>query len=349
MKTIKLKIILLAFGSVFLTSCTSLLYTSLDVLRPASISFAPEANNLLLVNNSITQPPELGHKTELLNQNTKYVLLSSDSLAIFCLATLKEDMEGKNFFNSIKMLTDSKNQGIDFSTIKKLDPDSVKNLCADAQANVILSLDRIKVNDLLTEFYLPENNSYLSTLELKFETVWTVGYPDKSETSTVLFKDTVYWEAESLNAKTSLSKLPDRQNALIDGALYVGHKSIDRFIPHWDKVDRYFFNSGNKLMKQAMDSVYVKNWKSAILNWKNAIKTTKNNSIIAQAENNIAIAYEIIGNVDMALDYATQSNLTMRKQDFIDIETFMRMTKYIEELKIRQKDIATLKVQLGEE
>jgi len=98
MKTYKLKILILAFGAVFLSSCTSLLYTSLDVLRPAKIAFAPEATNLLLINNTVTQPPELGHKTQLLNERTKYVLLSSDSLPIFCLAALKQELEAKDFF-----------------------------------------------------------------------------------------------------------------------------------------------------------------------------------------------------------------------------------------------------------
>jgi len=27
---------------------------------------------------------------------------------------------------------------------------------------------------------------------------------------------------------------------LVDGALYVGQNSIKRFVPYWDKSDRYF-------------------------------------------------------------------------------------------------------------
>ena len=108
-----------------------------------------------------------------------------------------------------------------------------------------------------------------------------------------------------------MSELPNREDALVDGALNVGQKSVNRFVPYWEKADRYFFNSHNKLMKKGMDSVYVKNWKSAIEYWELAIKKTKSTLTKAHATNNIAIAYEILGDIDKALDYATQSYIRL--------------------------------------
>lgn len=52
MKTFKLKIITLAFGTVFLSSCTKLLYTSLDVLRPVKVAFNSDVNNILIITNT---------------------------------------------------------------------------------------------------------------------------------------------------------------------------------------------------------------------------------------------------------------------------------------------------------
>ncbi|MFA5047196.1 MAG: DUF6340 family protein [Paludibacter sp.] len=348
MKTYKLKIITLAFGAVFLSSCTSLLFTSLDVLRPAKTAFAAEATNLLLLNNTVTQPPELGHKTQLLNERTKYVLLSSDSLPIFCLAALKQELEVKDFFSSVNLLPDSKNTNTDFSVINRLEHDSVKSLCNSTQSNVILSLDQIKVNDDLSEFFIPENGSYLATLELRFETHWSINYPNSPKINTVQFKDTLYWESESYNRHKAVSDLPKRQDALIDGALYVGQHSINRFVPHWEKVDRYFFNPRNRLMRQGMDSVYVKNWKSAINYWEKAKETSHSTWIEAQAENNIAIAYEIIGDIDKALQYATLSFKSFGLLEFTNSETLNRMSEYVGDLTIRKNEIAILKKQLDE-
>jgi len=81
---------------------------------------------------------------------------------------------------------------------------------------------------------------------------------------------------------------------LVDGALYVGQNSIKRFVPYWDKSDRYFFNTSNKYMKQGMDSLYVKNWEAAISIWEKAMDKS-GRSLKAKLSNNIAVAYEITG------------------------------------------------------
>jgi hypothetical protein len=348
MKTQKLKFILLTFGTVFLTSCTSLLYTSLDVLHPAKVVFAPDANNLLIVNNTVNQPANYGHKTELINQNAKSVNISTDSTSLFCLGALSEDMEGKDFFSSVSVIPNSVNKNTDFFSTTDLDEKTVKDLCMANHSNVILSLDKIKVSDDLSESYLIDNTTFLASLELRFESTWSIHYPNKPEVTKIQFNDTVNWESESYYRKETMKGLPNRADALVDGALTVGHNCVNRFVPYWDKVDRYFFNSHNKLMKQGMDSVYVKNWKSAISSWEKVLKTEKRATLKSQAANNIAIGYEILGDMDKALDYAITSLNLLGEQTVIDYESAFRISNYIIELKQRKDEIATLKQQLGE-
>jgi len=324
------------------------MFTGLDVLRPAKMIFDPNANNLLIVNNSITQPAVYGHKTQLYNENAKYVMLSTDSLSLFCLGSLKEELDGKNFFSTVQILPDSRNNGKDFSTITRLSADTVKNLANSYHADVILSLDKIKENDDLSEYYLPESSTYLSTLEVRFETYWTVLYPGKTLQTPVQFKDTVYWESESYYRKKGMNGLPKRADALIDGALYVGQKSVNRFVPYWEKVDRYFFISNNRYIKQGMDSVYVKNWNAAITLWQKAIGKSKNKRTQALALNNIAVAYEILGDIDKALNYATQSYYSFCELTFTDADSCNRLIEYTNDLSQRKNEIELLKKQLGE-
>jgi len=343
-----LKLIFLAFGAVFFTSCNNLLYTTLDVLRPAKVAFNLNANNLLIINNTVTQPANYGHKTQLLNDISKSSTISNDSLPIFCLAALTEDLDSKGFFSSIQLIPNSINKGTDFSNPMELNSDSVNNLSSSHHANVILSLDNIKVIDQQSEFYLLESSTYLSTLELRYETKWSIHYPNNPQTTTLQVNDTAYWESESYIKRNSLNGLPKRTDALIDGALNIGHKSVNQLVPYWDKVDRYFFNPSNKLMKQGMDSVYMKKWKSAINSWQKALISSNNKSINAEAANNIAVAYEIIGDIDNALEYATKSLNLLPEFTTIDYDSRMRLINYIKELIQRKSEIKILKQQLGE-
>jgi len=348
MRAYKLKIISLAFGSIFLNSCSQVLYTSLDVLRPAKVAFAPEANNLLLVNNTVTQPSDYGHKTELINEKAKSITINTDSIALFCLGALTEELKEKDFFGSIQLKTEKENIGKDFTSIVPLNKERVKNLCNSHQVDALLSLDKIEVKDKLSEYYLEESSSYLATLEVMFESYWSIHYPDKKAGTKIQFKDSIYWEAESYSRSKTLREIPERSNALIDGALYVGQNSVKRFIPYWEKVDRYLFNPRNKQMRQGMDSVYVKNWAAAIKHWEIALKKSKSPRIQAKAANNIAIAYEILGDMDKALDYTTQSLYTFGTLSLVDYDSFNRISEYLNELTQRKKDIETLKQQMGE-
>ncbi|NDP21882.1 MAG: hypothetical protein GZ091_12500 [Paludibacter sp.] len=346
MRAFKKIIISLAFGTLF-SSCTSLLYTSLDVLRPAKVAFDINANNLLIVNNTVKQPIDYGHKTQLLNEKQKSVLIATDSLAIFCLGSLTEEMEAKDFFPSVKLIPNSINESVGFESITYIDEDKVKKLCLENNSNVILSLNKIKVNDDLNEYYINETSTYLSALELKFETNWSIHYLNNSKPSSIQFKDTVYWESESYIRRKAMADLPKRADALVDGALSVGQKSISRFVPYWEKVDRYFFYSSKKLMKQGMDSVYVKNWNPAIELWKQALNKTKSERLKAYAANNIAIAYEILGDVDKALEFATISYYSFGQLSLVDYDSYIRISEYVTELAQRKKEMKILKKQLG--
>ena len=348
MKTLNFKHISLIILIVFFTSCSNLLFTSLDVLRPAKVAFSPDANNLLIVNNTVVQPVEYGHTTQLINSKPQKVLVSADSVGIFCVSSLTEEMQTKDFFKNVNSISESINKSTDFLTTQILSPAKVKQLCLSNQSDVVLSLDKIKVLDDLSEYFNSQSNSYLASLEVKVQTDWTIHYLNNSKVSTIQFLDTVYWEAESYQRKNAISQLPERSDALIDAAIMAGKKSIDRFVPHWEKVDRYFYNSPSKIMKAAMDSVYVKNWDSAINLWQTAYNNTKSKLIKSQAANNIAICYEITGNIEKAFEYAAISYYMMDQLSVYDYESYIRTVDYVNELARRKNEIETLKVQLGE-
>jgi len=341
------KFILPVLGIFLFSSCVERLYTSLDVLRPAKVAFATNANNLLVVNNTVVQPSNMGHRLELLNQKTKSVQLEADSLPLFCLGALTEELESKGFFKSVQLVQNSQNPSTNFLTINPLDNDVVDNLCKKYKSNVILSLDKIKVNDDMSQYYLNESNSFLAVFEVRYDSYWSIHYPNSNEVKTIQFKDTIYWENPSYALKNVMKGLPDRMNGVIDGALNVGRKSVGRFLPYWDKVDRYLFLSKNKYIKQGMDSVYVKNWNAAISHWLKAVNS-HSDLTKSYAANNLAVAYEITGEIDKSIEYARIALTTFGNSYLSDNKTYMQIANYLDELTTRKTEIDTLKLQLGE-
>ena len=348
MKTISLKIFGFVLLSIIFNSCTTLLYTNLDVLRPAKVTFSPEIKKVLIVNNTVIQPYDYGHKTQLYNQKPTNLTIATDSLSIFCVGSLTEELIQKEFFSTVELLPNSINNSTDFFYAKYLNADTVKTLCKRYNTDAIISLDRIKVIDKITEYYIQEENKYIADLNVSYETQWSIHTPNEVKFTTTTFKDTVFWESESYQRRKVLNGLPERTNALIDGALYVGQNTVKRMIPYWDKVDRYFFSNESKYIKQGIDSIYVKNWSSAIKSWQTSLKKNLSNITRAKAANNIAVAYEITGNIDKAIEYAQLSIDFFDKSMSSDFDTYIRVKSYLEVLQTRENEIKLLKKQLGE-
>jgi tetratricopeptide (TPR) repeat protein len=347
-KTLQYWLLFIICLFIFQACGTSLLYTSLDVLRPAKFSFDPAATRLLILNNAVPQPPNYGHKTMLLNESVKNVSVNTDSLALFCISALAEKFQDNAFFSDILLDVTPINQHSTFSKLSRIDSLLIIEYSENNDVDVIISLDRIKVNDLLSEDYIYEKPNYLASLELNFETNWSVYYPRRKGSTSLQFRDTLYWEAQSANSKNAFAQLPIREDALIDGALYVGQKTVNRFIPYWEKVDRYFFDSQHKIMRQAMDSIYVKNWREAIRSWENVIDSSKNNWLKAQASNNIAVTYELLEDIDNALKYAHQSYSLLETLSIVNYDYYERIALYYQDLVARKAEIRLLKKQLGE-
>lgn len=324
-----------------LSSCkTQKMFTTLDLLRPAEITFAPGAKNVVIVNNSVVQPYNVGH----LNDNsTVSQTVKFDSAALFCNASLRENLESKEFFNSVNMAQTNQNKTDNFYKINTLDKESVRFLCDLYKADAVISLDHIQTEDKIGQYY--SDFSVVSALDVKVVTTWSVHYPDNTASTFKQFTDEFSWEEESSPS------LPERYDALVDACILTGGNVADRMVPRWEKQERYFYTPKNSLMEQAMDSVERRNWKGAIELWKQAADQSKNNTLKFRASNNIAIAYEILGDLDNAIEYSQQ---TINLYPYITVISFSEnddiygIVQYNEFLKKRKDEVELIKKQLSE-
>lgn len=325
-------------------SCTQKLYTTIDILRPAKVTFSPNMNNALIVNNSIVQPDFLDHLS-VQGEKVEFNNVNTDSLSIFCLAAFYEDISSSEFFNNLSLELNSINKSTDFYTIPTIAESEVKRLLNKHNADFLIALERIKVSDKITDSYDPYGDIYISTLEAIYESNWSICDKKSEKCVKLNFKDSIYWESFSASLKNTRKRLPNREDALIDGALYVGQECVNKFIPYWDKEDRYFYSFSNKHIKAGIDAVYLKKWNEAIDIWKKIFENNANKKTQAAAANNIAIAYEIIGDIDNAILYA-QLSLDLFLETGIGTNA-LDADYYLNSLRQRKAEFELLDEQLG--
>ncbi|MDR2823862.1 MAG: tetratricopeptide repeat protein [Prevotellaceae bacterium] len=348
MKTKKINLwVLLAVSTLFAACHTphNLLYTTIDVLRPAEVIFPTNVNSLLLANNCVTQPENVGHSVSLLNDDTKSVSIRTDSLPMFLLSALNEELGNKGFFADNYLMINTLNAGKDFSKISPLAVSQVKNLAEPTGADAVLALNKLEVVDLLSEGYNMYSEEYVLGLDVVYNSYWTLQFADNQRTQVFIFRDTVYWEASSYNRHQLIDNFPDRYDALVDGALYVGQKMINRLVPYWEENDRYLFDINSSLMQQGMDFVHARDWTGAIPLWQNALEQTDKAKDKALIQSNIAVAQEITGNLDDALISITQAIENYGKGNKKELNTMLDCK---EQLVARLKQQKLLREQIGE-
>ena len=336
---------LIILTALVLTSCaTPRMFTTLDLLRPAVVTFEPGVKNVVIVNNSVVQPYNVGHfNLRVAGGDKKSETLKFDSAALFCNASLREQLESKEFFNQVRMAQTNQNKTDNFYKIAPLDKETIKFLCDLYQADAIISLDHIQTSDIIGDYY--ENYTLLSALDVKVISSWSINYPDNTASSHKQFTDEFSWE------ETSSKNLPERYDALIDACILTGSNVAERLIPRWEKQDRYFFTPNKPLMQQAMDSVEVRNWKSAISLWKQASDQTKSYKTKFHAANNMAIAYEILGDIDNALsacEIAINFYPNIVAVGFKENRDIYETLNYYNFLKKRKEEIDLISKQLSE-
>lgn len=344
MKTLISKRLFLPIATLIFTSCaTPRMFTTLDLLRPAEVTFEAEVKNVLVVNNSAVQPYNVGHYDLRTNEGKKSETLKFDSAALFCTASLRENLEDKEFFNEVKVAQTNQNKTDNFYKITPLDKETVKFLCNLYQTDAIISLDHIQTNDEIGRYF--EDFSIISALDVKINTAWSIHYPNSTPSVHVQFSDDFSWE------EANESNLPNRYDALVDACILTGSNSAERMIPRWEKQDRYFYAPKKPLMQQAMDSVITRNWKSAISLWKQASEQTKSFKTKFQAANNMAIAYEILGDIDNAI---ASSELAINYYPYITIANYnennyiFETLNYYNFLKKRKEELNLISKQLSE-
>ncbi len=305
-------------------STTQLKYTQIDLLRPAKVTFDAKIKKVLVVNDI----PKLD-----------YAKFTGDSIPYFCVASVTENLQMKSFFTSVQLAKENTNGKL------KKDFNLVKSLCKKYDVDAVIALNTI------TSGYDKERNEWAgySIFSVRLHTLWNVYTTDKRVSKELGFTDDFSWEMPF----EDFDKLPKMEDAYIDATILTGANVVERLIPSWEKQDRYFFTSKNKQMKQAMDEVAKKNWNKAIFIW-NEIVTNKSSKPKQKfhAYNNLAISYEILGNInkaifytDKAIDLYSNQSVTGKKE----LKVFEDLLLYKDFLTDRKKEISLLKKQLANE
>lgn len=338
----------LLIGFVFLCSVLSAQqwHTTLDVRRAAKATFPAQINDLLIVNNAISQPDDFGHALILFEKNSseRIDLSNAPLLTLFAVA---EELDKSGLFSSVSVYEKSVASGTFFAS-NSLTKGQTMTLCNEYNSDAVLALDRVVIYDK-KEVYEATDMNFYAYLEVYAVSNWTLSLPSGKFYS-LSHSDTLYWDGFSYNSGIALDELPDRKTALLDVAQFTGVEFAKQYIPQWETVDRYLYSNENEHIVQGLEHFTYQRWQQAVDAWMQAwLESSKQQSnksqrvqvyeTAAYAAANMAVAEEIMGDLKAAVKWAKLSAETFGKIDKAEaLQQQVNMVYYQRQLEQREKE-----------
>ena len=325
--------LILLISVLSLTSCLmieSVRSIQVEVMKPAIFTLPEEYNTVAIFKRDLYQSDTAVIRYIEVSGPQLDTSVHYADLSVYCVDALAETIRKEGYFSEVKNYRDSLNHfwNNGKSTISR------NELVEKTQADLFIFLD----------YFNFKRTAFLRTLGV-FNTYpqlwWTIEV--KNDTAMYVYnqKDTlsyeVYFFPEYFQEKTF------KMNDILKNATeYIAKSFGSKLTPSWMPVERMYYTSNNPAMKMAEKFALQNEWIKAAEVWNRESKN-KNKKIAAKATFNMAVACEMEGKFDLAIDWLIKSYSALPKNND---EHKASCQRYIHVLALRKKEVEKLSKQV---
>lgn len=322
-----------------LTSCETTQWITIKIQKPGQVDIPSSIQNIAVVNNSAVQPDDIGHNNIIYTKDEN-IAVSSDSLNRILTEALTQFMNEEGYFQSVTYYPTPLRENATFLTEEAITPGMLTKIADETQSDAVVSLERLILRS--TQRNSNIGNSLTSeklcvNINANFR-VYLIN--EKKMLPTLAFKDSICWEGVRQGNFFFSDSYPSRYEALKLAALFTADRMTTMLSPYWQDEDRMYYIG---LSKDADAKASQHQWREAALAWGSAYETEKNELKKAKLATNIALANEMLDDVENSLTWAgIASDIFISNQKFEDDRNVYYITLYKQVLEQRIKDFHQL-------
>ncbi len=329
-------LLMLLFAGTALFSCVSTRSLTIEIPEKPKKELPSHIQSLLIIsriNNEKYNDPEADSLQWIFyRQNFDYDTIINDiSVVDTTLKALGDLLYESGRFDIVipenRFLENNNPLGI----ARELSQPEVKTLCDTFKTDGVLSIDYFKTR-VMTSFdksvdFDPYANNYMdyvkAEMKVNYEVLFRIYDPLKQNSiQRRILMDTLSWEGADRTATDLFYRFTPVKNALYEAGITAAIDFAGEISPVWRTETRRIYISGDDYLKKAATLVDSNQWEEAIKLWKNSLETAKSAAVKSKTEYNLALAYEISGDVDAAIEWALKSYETMFRTityDYLEI------------------------------
>ncbi len=216
----------------------------------------------------------------------------------------------------------------------EMDWDEVKELCETYKTDAVLSMDYYKTTvntDYNREtYYEPLSDNIITAavaeMNINYEIMFRIYDPVQEKVLLrELVRDTLYWEDVDLSPSRLFADFTTVKQALSEAGIAAALDFSDMISTQWRRESRKYFSSGPSDLEHGANLAKNGEWEAAIAVWKELEERSESKSIKSKIQYNIALGYEILGDIDQAISWGVKSYETMfRQQTYYYLETLQK-------------------------
>ena len=306
--------------------------TQIEIMKPAIVNFPENINSVALINSVSNskddQPFKYSNQLSYTRDSESDTTIKYRALSNACIDALAWELKKEGYFSNVINYHDSLSI-VNPSDKKLFDPE---RLFQQTKSDLCIFLDRFSFDiEKFKDFEAVTNKVSLS---------WTIVYKKDTLTYTYKQRDTLTFVAADFTP--GLADNMKLKMVVNNSSTFLGQSFCSKIIPTWIPVNRVYYTSGNSDMLQAEKFALNSDWLKAAEIWNTQTKNKKS-KIAAKASFNMALACEMEGKFDTAIEWLVRSSSMMNKRNE---EHPLNCQDYIYALMQRKKEIVKLRQQI---
>lgn len=315
MKTTSTLIIILSIYMITFTSCSTSSIT-MKVLVPAQITVPSNIKSIAVTNRSL---PGKGEK---FNNILEGVLtgegIQVDREASFRCVDGVADVLVSSPRYTVKVPSNLDLRGLGTAQWPApLEWNEVEQICKDNDVDALIALEifdsntgvrystheaKKKVDDKEVPY-----TEHKATMDIGIMAGWRIYDPiNQSIVDQNIFTDHKFWYAVGEKQDQAYGRLPAQRACIIEAGKFAGSQYGIRISPVWVSVSRSYYTKGTDDFATAKLKVRANEWAQAAEIWQKYISNS-DPKIAGRAAYNMALACEVDGKLDLAIDWAKKS------------------------------------------
>jgi hypothetical protein len=190
----------------------------------------------------------------------------------------------------------------------------VQSICDQFQTDALIVLENVAmrtVTNYQTQTELIDysyEKTFYASIDFYSRAHWRIYDPKKKQiiVDYKMNEDTLFWDSYEYDLTRTFSKLPSIKEAATETGIKIAQDFGAIISPNWTEENRYYYVLNDPEIDESVKFAAKGDWNSALQNW--LLFTEKGNSVKrSKIMLNIALAYEMTGDLSKAIEMAKES------------------------------------------